>query len=268
MKLSIVTPTFNSEKTVLDTCRSITSQSYKNFEHIVIDNCSSDKTIELIQRHYSENHLEDHLKIIIEKDQGISDAFNKGILHSSGEIVAILNSDDYYEKASLFKDVVDVFTKKEIGVFHGDMYLMDELFGSQVRPPLMCDLRQAMPLNHPTCFVKKSLYDQYGVFRLDYRLAMDFEWLTRFYSLDLLDKVFWYHRDYVVTNMRGDGASYKGEIRSIKECRKALVEKGLWNAQAQIHFLGRIFRTYLKQFLFKYNITLPTKIWRKIKWKK
>ena len=96
MKISVITPTFNSEKTIAGNIHSIINQTHKDFEHIIIDNISADKTIELAKNYYLSAGIVDRLIIISEKDNGISDAFNKGIKAASGEIIAILNSDDAY----------------------------------------------------------------------------------------------------------------------------------------------------------------------------
>src|SRR3990167_7739385 len=112
MKISVVTPTFNSEKTIAGNIQSIISQAYKDFEHIIIDNLSTDKTIELAKNYYLSAGMIDRLIIISEKDNGISDAFNKGIKTASGEIIAILNSDDVYFNNRVFEKVADLFEKK------------------------------------------------------------------------------------------------------------------------------------------------------------
>ena len=91
VRISIVTPTFNSEKTVEKNIHSVISQTHKNFEHIIVDNLSKDNTINIINKIYKHHNLLDNLTIISEQDSGISDAFNKGIKSARGEIIAILN---------------------------------------------------------------------------------------------------------------------------------------------------------------------------------
>ena len=95
MKISIITPTFNSETTILNNVNSILNQTHLEFEHIIIDNESSDDTLKLINEAYNNRNLKEKLRIIREKDKGIAEAFNKGIEASRGEIIGILNSDDY-----------------------------------------------------------------------------------------------------------------------------------------------------------------------------
>ena len=105
--ITIITPTFNSEKTIYDNIKSITDQQYTNWEHIIIDNLSFDQTLNLIKKNINKN-----MRIISEKDNGIYDAINKGIKLAQGEIISILHSDDiYYDNETLSK-VVESFGKK------------------------------------------------------------------------------------------------------------------------------------------------------------
>ena len=101
MLISIITPTFNSANAIQETVKSVISQTYGNFEHIIVDNESKDNTLDLIKNIYINAGIYEKLKIVSEKDDGISDAFNKGIANSSGEIIGILNSDDiFYDSGS------------------------------------------------------------------------------------------------------------------------------------------------------------------------
>ena len=132
MKISIITPTYNSEKTILDNVQSIINQTYKEFEHIVIDNLSSDNTLEIIKNIYLSNNIPDKLRIICEKDEGISDAFNKGINASSGQIINILNSDDHYASSDVFSEVVKAFSNDAFIITHGDVFFDDSVYGSNI----------------------------------------------------------------------------------------------------------------------------------------
>jgi len=266
MKISIVTPTFNSAKTILDTCISVTSQDYLNFEHIIIDNLSSDETLTIIKNHYAALGMLDKLYIYSEKDKGISDAFNKGVSKSTGEIVAILNSDDYYLTKDLFSQVINVFSSTPAQVFHGDMYFEDNDHGSNTRAPLLCKIEEGMPVNHPTCFIKKEIYEEFGLFKLEYRYAMDYEWFSRFY-LGPSDSRFYYFKNSQITFMRGAGVSANFEMKSLEEIKRALIQNNLWNSNAQKKLQQRILRVRIKSILNNLHITWPVWIWRKLKWK-
>lgn len=265
MKISVITPTFNSAKTILYTCQSITNQTYKNFEHIIIDNRSSDGTVELIESHYKSTKHFSNLKILIGEDQGISDAFNKGICAATGEIIVILNSDDYYLYDTLFEEVVSKFQNPKILIVHGNMYFEDELFGSNIRRPLLTKIFHGTPFNHPTCFVNKSLYEKYGLFDLRFRYAMDFEWISRFYDVEDRKKFVYINKEF--TLMRGDGTSDLNDIKAQKEVIKALIKNNLWTFGARITSYARILRLKLKPYFRKYNLIFIIKLWRKIKWR-
>jgi len=268
MKISIVTPTYNSKATISRNVTSVISQSYRNFEQIIVDNKSEDDTLSLIRQLYDENDLKDRLKIISEKDDGISDAFNKGIKATTGEIIAILNSDDTYHNDHVFEEVVKIFNDPEILFAHGDVYFDDPVYGSNIRKPLLCPVTTAMPYNHPTMFLRKEIYEKFGLFDLSYRYSMDFEFIVR------LEKKFpefktkvKYFSDFPIAKMYSGGASWKNEIQSIKETKKALKKYDFWNSSAKKNYLLRICRTRLKKYLSVLNLNFMVKIWRNRKWK-
>lgn len=266
MKISIITPTFNSAKTLGSTISSILSQTYKNFEHIIVDNLSTDSTLSIAKGLYSKNNCSEKLTIISEKDEGIADAFNKGIQKSSGEIIAILNSDDSYFYFNLFADVVKLFTEKSVLFVHGDILFKDRKYGTNIRRPLMCDLRVAMPFNHPTMFFKKQVYDSIGLFDTTFRYSMDFEFVCRLAKKYDLKKAGHYFDANPMVTMKAGGVSWKNEIKSIKETKIALKKHSFWNLKAFYHYSLRIFRTYLKKIFSKIGLTFLVKLWRKFKW--
>lgn len=266
MKISIITPTFNSANTVLDTCKSICEQSNKNFEHIIIDNLSKDSTLEIIKSYYNKVGLSKNLFIYCEKDSGISDAFNRGISKAKGDIIAILNSDDYYLNSNLFEDILQIFSSSNNLLIHGDMFFEDHTFGSNIRHPLLCKIEYGMPINHPTCFVHKTLYEKYGNFKREYKFAMDFEWLSRFYKYKLSTEIY-YFKLYPITFMRGSGVSAKFEEKTLFEVKNALITSDNWNLYAKKFYIERICRIKMKIFLTRFNLSSLIKIWRLLKWR-
>ena len=267
MRISIVTPTFNSASTIRDTCRSISAQNYPDFEHIIVDNLSKDGTVPLVRGYYRECGKEKSLKIISERDQGISDAFNKGIRASTGEIVAILNSDDRYYSPRVFETVSAIFkTRIEVEIVHGKMLFEDKRHGTNIRTPLLGMIQSAMPLNHPTMFVRKSLYTKYGLFDVNYKYAMDFEWLCRFYEKGEIKKIC-YLRDFPITAMKAGGVSHRRELQALYEAKKALSKHNLYNTSAQWHFLLRLVRIRAKNLLQVLGLDAIVKVWRFFKWK-
>jgi glycosyltransferase involved in cell wall biosynthesis len=269
MKISIITPTYNSEKTIARNVTSVINQSYKDFEQVIVDNKSEDGTLRLIKKFYDENGLGDQLKIISEKDSGISNAFNKGIKAATGEVIAILNSDDAYYNDKVFEQVMSLFRDSEILFVHGDVYFDDPIYGSNVRKPLLCPITTAMPYNHPTMFLRKEIYEKFGLFDLSYKYAMDFEFIVRFEKSFPEFKVKGkYFSEHPIAKMYSGGASWENELQSIEETQKALKKYGFWNSSAKKNYLIRIFRTRLKKFLSVLNLDFVVKIWRNTKWKR
>ncbi len=267
MKISIITPTYNSEKTIADNINSVLSQNYKDFEQIIVDNKSNDFTLSIAKEIYSKNNCSEKLIIISEKDEGIADAFNKGIKKATGDIITILNSDDKYFYYEVFTDVVEIFRKKEVLFVHGDILFRDKKFGSNRRKPLMTDIRVAMPFNHPTMFFRKELFGRVGLFDKSFRYSMDFEFICRLSKQFNLNSVGYYLYGNPIVVMKAGGASWKNEIASIKETKRALKLHGYWNLKALFHCLMRIIRTYVKQLLDMIGLNSIVKLWRRFKWK-
>ena len=177
IKVSIVTPTYNAEKFIEKNINSVISQGTRNIEHILVDAMSKDNTLKIVNRY------KDHFsKIIIEKDNGIYDGMNKGILASKGELIGILNADDYYNDETINKvlETYELSSKKNV-VIYGDMYIEYE----QTKVISIGDLSNnafqtgKFQINHPTVFVSKSLYDKIGLFDINYSAAADREFLLR-----------------------------------------------------------------------------------------
>lgn len=173
-KLSIITVCFNSEKTIEETINSIIYQKTKDVEYIIVDGASTDKTMEIVGKY--KDSID---KVISEKDNGISDAFNKGIDLAEGEIIGIINSDDMILPGAIdtlineIKPETDIYFGQGIRYFSKDKckrYLVDSDYQS---------LHTTMSFCHPATFVKKSAYDKWGDFNTNYKFVMDRELLLR-----------------------------------------------------------------------------------------
>ncbi len=181
LKVSIITVCFNSSKTIESTIQSVTSQNYSNIEYIIVDGLSSDNTLKIVEQYKSKI-----AKIISEKDKGIYDAINKGIVASTGDIVAILHADDFYFNKNVISDVVDAFEKKNVDAVYGDLQYVDKLDTDKIKRNWTSGeykkdnfLKGWMP-PHPSFFVKKGCYDKYGVFNTILKSAADYELMLRF----------------------------------------------------------------------------------------
>ena len=180
MKISIITATYNSASTVRDTLASIAAQSYRSIEHIIVDGLSSDETLNVVREF-------PHVDLVIaEKDSGIYDAMNKGILHSTGQIVGILNSDDIYTSASVIERVMKLFEDKSVDAVYGDLQYVDKNnLNRIVRTWKAGEFERRkffygwMP-PHPSFFVRKEAYEKWGMFNLKLRSAADYEIMLRF----------------------------------------------------------------------------------------
>ena len=268
MKISIITPTKNSEKTILKNLESVIEQTYTAYEHIIIDNLSKDHTLEIIENVYQQNRAGEKLKIISEKDDGISDAFNKGIKNSTGDVIGILNSDDHFYDSLVFEKVAKEFNTGDVLFIHGNIFFEDKLYGSNLRRPLLCPIHYAMPYNHPTMFFRKSVYEMYGTFDISYKYAMDYEFICR---LEKLIPDFRKKGIYIDGNplsvMNAGGESWQNEMKGLKEVKRSLIQHGFWNLDARIRYSNRILRTKLKHVFNILELNAIIKIWRNNKWR-
>lgn len=258
--IEIITPTFNSEKFILRNLESIKRQTFQG-RQCIVDNVSSDNTLNIVRS------FDPKIKIISEKDKGISDAFNKGINSSESEIIGILNSDDEYYDKFVLERVAKAFEDPEVDFVHGDMLFIDSVHGTNVRAPLMCPLTYAMPFNHPTMFLRKRVYNQVGVFDLSYRYAMDFELVCRMYSDPQTCK---FKGVYLggdpLVKMHAGGVSWSHELKSIDDVERALKTYGFFNHEAEKNLKMRRLRIKVKNHLSKIGLDSVIKIWRKWKW--
>lgn len=268
MKISVITPTFNSAATIEESAVSAAEQNYADMEHIFIDNESSDNTFGIIESIYKNRNRHNVFRWISEKDRGISHAFNKGIALATGEIICILNADDRFLNNSLFADVEAIFQKnKNILFVHGDIIFCDELFGTNLRKPLLCDVRKAMPFNHPGMFIRASVYSTLGGYSEEYRYAMDFEFICRLDAqLKNLEEHGYYFGNYPVCMMVAGGASWKNEVQGVNEAAMALKHHGQWDVSAGKYFLLRLVRLRTKPWLVRLGLTKLIHLWRNWKW--
>lgn len=202
--ISIITATYNSESTILETILSVHSQKGVEIEHIVIDGASTDRTLELVARHPYVT------KCVSEPDEGIYHAMNKGISLAEGDIVGILNSDDTYSDERVLDSVVRVFERTGADVVYGDLdYVHPKDPSRIVRSWKSGKYRKDsfkwgwMP-PHPTFFVKREVYLENGLFNLNVGTSADYELMLRFMHVRGLKSAY---IDQVLVKMRAGGAS-------------------------------------------------------------
>lgn len=250
--VSIITVVYNGEKFIEQTIRSVVEQAYANIEYIIIDGGSNDGTINIIQQYATSI---DYWRS--EPDQGISDAFNKGILLASGDLVGLINADDWYEPSAI-AEVVEEFNRSRSGVIYGNMQCWkgqqkDYLFKANYR-----FLYQEMSLNHPATFVRRDVYTQYGGYDTSYQLAMDYELLLRF----LGQGVAFSYMDQVLANLRWDGLSdqrFAEGYREVKRAKDAQLGKSI---NHQLYYWRQLAFTVLPRFLDKVGLSFVVKFYR------
>ena len=211
-QISIITPTFNSEKSIERTLDSVLQQKTKPNEYIVVDNVSTDQTLKLVNS-YKDLFLrkEIDLRIISEPDRGIYDAINKGIRNSSGDWIGIINSDDYYEQHAIDR-LLAALNTYHFDIFHGDLIIFDSKENTTIHYPRN-DLKNTMSIFHPTMFISKESYAKVGLYDLNFKLSADFEWVLRARKAGLS-----FHYDHhLISHYYKYGASYKNRMRGIFE---------------------------------------------------
>jgi glycosyltransferase involved in cell wall biosynthesis len=180
MKISIITVALNNAEYIEACIKSVINQDYKKIEHIIIDGASTDGTIDIIKKY------EDKISLwISEPDHGIYDAMNKGIQMATGDVIGILNSDDMYYKTSVLNKVNETMDNDFIDACYGDLiYVTREHPDKIVRYWKSCQyehdlVKRGWILPHPTFFVRRKIYEKYGLFDLAYPLAADYELIIR-----------------------------------------------------------------------------------------
>ena len=123
MKITIITVAYNSAKTIRDTIESVLSQTYNDFEYIIVDGNSKDNTIDIVKGY--EDRFNNRLRWISEPDKGLYDAMNKGISMATGDIIGIINSDDFYHRNDIFEQVVSAFSDKQVDAIYGDVHFVN-----------------------------------------------------------------------------------------------------------------------------------------------
>lgn len=257
MKVTIITVVYNNVYTIEKTIQSVINQSYKNIEYIIIDGGSTDGTLDIIQKY--ENYIS-YWKS--EPDNGIYDAMNKGLKQATGDIIGIINSDDWYESSTVYH-VVNCFKKNKCDVVHGDIILTQingdpymRYFGKK-----KFNIWRNMPIYHPTCFVKKELYMRYGFFNTDYNIAADYELILRLY----MAKASFFYLSNDLAYFRIGGVSHKQFIRSIKEAKDISIMYGCNQFKANLYYTKNFFIFFLKNFLYKINLDGLINYYRKYK---
>jgi GT2 family glycosyltransferase len=225
--ISIVTITYNNFDQLIKTLNSIPKLDI--VESVVINGGDCKKTKDFLDGYSG--------KSISEKDEGIADAFNKGIKSSSGNYIMFLNSGDillstnYLQKAQSILD-----SNPNITFVHSDIIFSDQLGSDLYMKPQMKNLGRGMPYHHQTMIVRKKIFDEIGTFKKELKYAMDFDFVVR---MEKRNYKGFYLNEEAVVKMDGKGVSVIEESNSIKECYKVLKSENYFNIQNTIGYIIR-----------------------------
>ncbi|MBW4513572.1 MAG: glycosyltransferase [Scytonematopsis contorta HA4267-MV1] len=251
MKISIVTPVYNTASTLEKTIQSVINQSrISELEYIIVDGGSTDGSIEIIER-----YLDKISVFISEKDKGVYDAMNKGISLATGDVIGIINADDWYNEGAL-QSIENIFIQQpDTSIVYSpiDNYV-DSKYVNTFYPGSLDNLIFKFILNHPSCFIRKSIYEQIGLFNLSYKIAADYDLIFRAYisgaKFQFIDTPL---ASYSLNGMTGN---LSNKFKLIQESKN--VASDFVNESSKITaFKHQIF--YLKWFS-RELITLPIKL--------
>jgi glycosyltransferase involved in cell wall biosynthesis len=249
MRVSIITVTYNSARTLEDTIISVMQQDYDHIEHIIIDGGSGDGTLEIIEKY------KEHIShFVSEPDNGIYDAMNKGIALATGDLIGTLNSDDIYASNTVISEVIEVLTEVGTDILYADLWyvknndiskIVRRFRSSQFHPSL---LQYGIAPAHPTMFIKRPIIEKYGPYKTDYEISADFEFIARiFHQTDIT----YHYHPKVIIKMRMGGISTRGWrslILSNQEMLKACLEN---NIPTNIFKISMKYPRKMIGFLFK-----------------
>ncbi len=247
MKVSIITATYNSAKTLKNTLDSVLKQTYQNYEHIIIDGLSKDETLQIVKEY--EPKYEGKLRYISEKDTGLYDAMNKGIKMATGDIIGILNSDDIYANEFVLEKIVHTFQQTNCDGTYADLLFMDRKTMSiprRIWKSKKGKWEYGWHPAHPTLYLKKQVYDQIGLFHLKYKIVADYDFMLRIWKnkkirLEYIEEYMIYMRTGGIST-----AGLKGYSKNLIEAQQVLKENQMQHPSIVNAF--RIGRT-IKQFV-------------------
>lgn len=247
MKISIITATYNSARTIEDTIKSVLAQTYDDIEYIVVDGVSSDDTVEIVRKY--EPLFNGRLRWVSEKDKGLYDAMNKGFAMATGEVVGILNSDDYFTSNDVVERFVGAFNDKDVDAIYGDIHFIKDdapdkcvRYYSSKRFAPFC-LRFGFMPAHPSFYCRKSVYEKAGYYRTDYEIGSDYEMMVRLF---LVHKIRAKYLPIDFVTMRTGGVSNRGvhsRLALIRDDVRGCRENGIYTNTLMIcvKFLFKLF---------------------------
>jgi len=219
LKISLITVSFNSVKTIKETLLSVSQQDYSHVEYIVIDGGSTDGTIDVIEAFKHHIHT-----FVSEPDEGLYDAMNKGIRYATGDVVGFLHSDDIFSHSNVISQIMATFQNSENDACYGDLIYFSQSPDKVVRYWRSSDFvpglfKKGWNPPHPTFYVRKNIYEKYGVFDTTYSMGNDIELMMRFLEKNRIKSVYLPH---ILVKMRLGGISNR-QVKGIIEQNKNIL---------------------------------------------
>jgi glycosyltransferase len=248
MTITVITVVYNGENTIEHTLQSVLMQTVPPDEYLIVDGASMDGTLTIV-KNYEEAFAQRGIsyRIISERDYGIYDAMNKGVRAASGEFVAMLNSDDWYEPDAI-KTVKEEYEKQPFDLGYGSMRYVGKQGKLLVKKSGLDSFVSSRNWNHPTTFVRRDLCIRYP-FDLNLKVYADFDWYLKLRTMDLRICIF--PTDRVLTNFRAGGASINANLYDMMRRAREKYFAYRRNGYSRIYFL----ESYLWEFV-KYGFAV------------
>lgn len=253
MKISVITATWNSGKTIKDTLISVLNQSYTNVEHIIKDGGSKDDTLAICndyEKHFYTNEDKGRtIRILSDKDKGIYDAMNQGIKAATGDVIGILNSDDFYTSDDVLARVAEEFANNpKLEAVYGDIHFVKDenlkkctrYFSSRYFRPWA--LRFGFMPAHPSFYVRREVYEKYGLYDLNFRTSSDFEMMVRLFVKEKIHARY-INMDFVTMRAGGEStAGLEAKRKVNRDIAGSLKKHGVYSNQffQSLRYLWRI----------------------------
>jgi putative glycosyltransferase len=253
MVVSIITIAFNSAQTIRDTITSVLSQSYSNIEYIIIDGASNDATVQIVREY--EPLFNGRLKWVSEPDEGLYDAMNKGVKMATGDVIGILNSDDLLYDSNVLRDIALAFDENTDALFGNLYFVKSDDVHCIVRAwkgSTYSSFKKGWHPAHPTFYVRREVYEKYGVFDTSFDVSADFELMLRFIEKNRIRTKY---LDRYMVKMRMGGESTRNIANIVKGNRNII--RAFRKNDIQVSWVYPVYRLFPKVVsLLRYKLGL------------
>lgn len=244
VKISVITVTYNRAHVIKGAIEGVLRQKYENYEYIVVDGASSDNTINILKEY--EPKFEGRMRWISEPDKGLYDAINKGIKMATGDVVGIVNSDDYFHRDDALDIVAKAYENKEVTAIYADERVVDDkdktLYYDRGNYFRTWMYRIGLMPGHASFYAKKDLFEKYGYYKTDYRITADYELMLRFAYVNKIkmkyipEALLSFRTGGVSTQLSQKNCLHREQVRACRENGLFCIQPMIW-----IKYLFKIF---------------------------